>query len=250
MGNTTRRFLMAMLCCVITAAAFGQGVNFTSGSITGHITDSNSGALPGVTVTATNTETGLNRTAVTDSDGLYTFNLLPPGRYRVDAELVGLGKTSAPSVTVLLGNDTKTDLKLAPQLTEVITVSAVAPVIDTQRTGQATSVTNKQIEDLPLLGRDFRSLASLTPGVTVDAFTGAAITANGARPLSTDYNIDGASSNNDFFGQQTGGSRAPFTFSQAAIKEFQVIRTEYDAEYGHGVGAVVNAITKSGTNSI
>ncbi|HEX7420618.1 MAG TPA: hypothetical protein VF505_12075, partial [Thermoanaerobaculia bacterium] len=178
------------------------------------------------------------------------FNLLPPGRYRVDAELVGLGKTSAPSVTVLLGNDTKTDLKLAPQLTEVITVSAVAPVIDTQRTGQATSVTNKQIENLPLLGRDFRSLASLTPGVTVDAFTGAAITANGARPLSTDYNIDGASSNNDFFGQQTGGSRAPFTFSQAAIKEFQVIRTEYDAEYGHGVGAVVNAITKSGTNSI
>src|SRR5439155_4428344 len=107
-----------------------------------------------------------------------------------------------------------------------------------------------QIENLPLLGRDFRSLATLTPGVSVGSFDATAITANGARPLSTDYNIDGASSNNDFFGQQTGGSRPPFTFSQAAIKEFQVIRTQYDAEYGRGVGAVVNAITKSGTNSV
>src|SRR5437660_275196 len=79
---------------------------------------------------------------------------------------------------------------------------------------------------------------------------GSRTTANGARPLSTDFNIDGASSNNDFFGQQTGGTRPPFTFSQAAIKEFQVIRTEYDAEYGRGVGAMVNAITKSGTNDV
>ena len=220
---------MALLCCVITVAAFGQGVNLTSGSITGHITDSTGAALPGVTVTATNAETGLNRNAVTDSTGEYRFNLLPPGRYRVDAELAGLGKASSPAVTVLLGNDTKADLKIAPQVAESITVSAVAPIIDTQRTGMAASVTNQQIENLPLLGRDFRSLAALTPGVSAGSFDTASITANGARPLSTDFNIDGASSNNDFFGQQTGGTRAPFTFSQAAIKEFQVIRTQYDA---------------------
>jgi hypothetical protein len=245
----TRSLFMALFCCVITVAAFGQ-VNITSGSISGHITDSTGAALPGVTVSTTNAETGLNRNTVSDSTGEYRFNLLPPGRYRVDAELAGLGKASSPSVTVLLGNDTRADIKIAPQVAESITVSAVAPIIDTQRTGMAASVTNKQIQSLPLLGRDFRALASLTPGISAGSFDTAAITANGARPLSTDFNIDGASSNNDFFGQQTGGSRAPFTFSQAAIKEFQVIRTQYDAEYGRGVGAVVNAITKSGTNDI
>jgi hypothetical protein len=247
--NRTRILFMTLLCCVIAMAAFSQGVNLTNGSITGHITDTTGAALPGVTVTATNAETGLTRNTVTDNTGEYRFNLLPPGRYRVEADLAGLGKASSPAVTVLLGNDTRADLKIAPQVAESITVSAVAPVIDTQRTGMASSVSNTQIQNLPLLGRDFRSLAALTPGISTASFDGA-ITANGARSLSTDYNIDGASSNNDFFGQQTGGSRPPFTFSQSAIKEFQVIRTQYDAEYGRGVGAVVNAITKSGTNQL
>jgi hypothetical protein len=247
--NRARTLFMALLCCILSVAAFGQGVNITNGSINGHITDSSGAALPGVTVTATNVDTGLNRSTVTDNTGAYQFNLLPPGKYRVDAELAGLGKASLPSVTVLLGNDTRADLKISPQVAESITVSAVSPVIDTTRTGMAASVTNQQITNLPLLGRDFRSLAALTPGISTASFDGS-ITANGARPLSTDYNIDGASSNNDFFGQQTGGSRPPFTFSQAAIKEFQVIRTQYDAEYGRGVGAVVNAITKSGTNEL
>ena len=248
MHSRTRSLFMALLCIVITVAAFGQG-NITNGAINGHITDSSGGALPGVTVSATNAQTGLNRTTVTDGTGEYRFNLLPPGKYRVDAELSGLGKASLPAVVVLLGNDTRADLKISPQVAESITVSAVAPVIDTQRTGMAASVTSQQIQNLPLLGRDFRSLAALTPGISTASFDGS-ITANGARPLATDYNIDGASSNNDFFGQQTGGSRPPFTFSQAAIKEFQVIRTQYDAEYGRGVGAVVNAITKSGTNDL
>jgi hypothetical protein len=249
MNRFTRSLSMALLCCVMTLAAFGQGGNITSGSINGHVTDTTGGALPGVTVTATNTETGLNRTEVTDGKGEFRFNLLPPGRYRVDAELSGMGKASASGVTVLLGNDTRTDLKIAPQVAESITVTGAAPIIDTNRTAVAASVTNKQIENLPLLGRDFRSLASLTPGISTASFDGS-ITADGARSLSTDFNIDGASSDNDFFGQQTGGTRAPFTFSQAAIKEFQVIRSQYDAEYGRGVGAVVNAITKSGTNTM
>src|SRR3954454_3169230 len=250
MHSRIRCLFVAMLCIVMCTAAFAQSDSATSGSINGRVTDSTGGGLPGVTVTATNLDTGLTRNRVTENNGDYTLRLLPPGRYRVDAELAGLGKSASPALTVLLGSSTRADVKLAPSVSETITVTAGAPVIDTQRSGLATSVTNQQIENLPLLGRDFRSLASLTPGVGTDAFTGAAITANGARPLSTDFNIDGASSNNDFFGQQTGGTRPPFTFSQAAIKEFQVIRTQYDAEYGRGVGATVNAITKSGTNDI
>jgi hypothetical protein len=229
-------------------AAFGQTVNYTTGSIAGRVSDDASAGLPGVTVTATNLDTGLTRTAFTDTNGGYDLSLLPPGNYKVLAELKGLGKADVPRTTVLLGATTRTDLKLTMKVSEAVTVTADRPIVDTTHTGMAQSVTNQQIDSLPLLGRDFRSLASLTPGVSAGSFDTNAITANGARPLSTDFNIDGASSNNDFFGQQTGGTRPPFTFSQAAIQEFQVIRTQYDAEYGRGVGASVNAITKSGTN--
>jgi hypothetical protein len=239
----------ALLCTTfVCAAAFGQSVNYTTGSIAGTVRDTNGAGLPGVTVTATKLDTGMTRTTYTDKDGTYMFTLLPPGDYKVVAELPGLGRSEVPRATVLLGTTTRTDINLAPQVAESMTVSGTAPIIDTHSSAMTQVVTNKQIDTLPLLGRDFRSLALLAPGITTGSYDYYAITANGARPLSTDYNIDGASSNNDFFGQQTGGTRPPFTFSQAAIQEFQVIRTEYDAEYGRGVGAVVNAITKSGTN--
>jgi hypothetical protein len=248
MSIRIRPMFAALVCtlCVCLAAS-GQSVNYTTGSIGGKVLDNAGAGLPGVTVTATNLQTGMTRTTFTDKDGLYELSLLPPGDYKVVAELQGLGATNVPRTTVLLGNTTRTDLKLSPQISENVAVTGTAPIIDTERSGLTQSVTSKQIESLPLLGRDFRSLALMAPGISIASF-GGAITANGARSLSTDYNIDGASSNNDFFGQQTGGSNPPFTFSQAAIQEFQVIRTQYDAEYGRGVGAAVNAITKSGTN--
>ena len=245
----SRLFFIALVAMLFAAAVFAQSGNVTTGSINGVVRDNTGAALPGVSVSATNLDNGLSRNATTGNDGGYTFNLLPPGNYRVDAELAGLGKSGVPRVTVLLGSSTKTDIRLSPAVSETITVTAAAPVVDTQKSGLTASVTNQQIQQLPILGRDFRSLAQLTPGITLSAFD-QTLTANGARGLSTDFNIDGASSNNDFFGQQTGGTRPPFTFSQAAIKEFQVIRTEYDAEYGRGVGAVINAITKSGTNDL
>lgn len=242
------RVLLVLVCfSLLPSFAAGQTVNVTTGAINGRITDSSGGVLPGAIVTAVNTATALTRTVAADGEGQYLIALLPPGRYRVDAEMTGLGKASVPDVEVLLGNATRADIKISPQFTQAITVTGTSPTVDTTRSGIAVSVTSNQIEDLPILGRDFRSLAVLTPGI-VDAF-GGRITANGARGIATDYNIDGASSNNDFFGENTGGTRAPFTFSQAAIREFQVVRSQYDAEYGRGVGAQINAITKSGTNA-
>ncbi|HEX7151912.1 MAG TPA: TonB-dependent receptor [Thermoanaerobaculia bacterium] len=238
--------LLAMLC--IASGAFAQSVNVTTGAITGVVTDSSGAALPGVTVTATSPETGLTRNTVTESNGEYTFQLLQPGRYRVEAELAGLGTAARPNVQVLLGNTTRTDIVLNPQVSEQITVTAEAPVVDTEQSGLTATVTEQQIDNLPILGRDFRSLAELTPGV--NAAFGGRFQSNGGRGTTTDFNIDGAESNSDFFGEQRGGTRAPFTFSQAAIREFQVIRSQYAAEYGRGVGATINAITKSGTNDL
>ena len=244
-----RQFICILaLILLFIPASFAQSVNATTGSVGGKVTDNTAAALPGVTVTATNVETGLVRTAVTEGDGAYLLSLLPPGRYRVEAELAGLGKATNGNVVVLLGNNTKTDLSINPQLSQEITVTAAAPVIDVTRSGQTTSVTEKQIENLPILTRDFRALATLTPGVN-EAF-GGRVQSNGGRGITTDFNIDGANANSEFFGEQTGGTRAPFTFSQAAIREFQVIRSQYNAEYGRGVGATMNAITKSGTNDV
>jgi hypothetical protein len=243
-----RSLVVAVIILLCAVSAFAQSGNQTTGSITGKVADSSGGALPGVTVSATNTGTGLSRSAVTDGQGDYAILLLPPGTYRVEAELAGLGKSQKGSVIVLLGNSTKADLSINPQVMEQITVTAAAPVVDTSQTGIANSVTEKQIENLPILSRDFRSLATLTPGVN-ESF-GGRVEANGARGIATDYNIDGANSNSEFFGENTGGTRAPFTFSQAAIKEFQVIRSTYNAEYSRGVGATLNAITKSGSNDM
>src|SRR5580765_5165264 len=107
--------LVLALCCLVPAASLAQAVNVTSGSINGKVTDSTGAVLPGVAVTATSLDTGLKRSTVSEKDGAYTINLLQPGKYRVDAEMSGLGKAAIGSVEVLLGNSTRADLKIAPQ---------------------------------------------------------------------------------------------------------------------------------------
>src|ERR1035437_6785949 len=199
LGALTALTVLAVVCALgVATATYGQSVNYTTGSIAGRVSDDTGAGLPGVTVTATNLNTGQTRTGFTDKYGGYDLSLLPPGNYKVLAELKGLGTSNVPRTTVLLGNTTRTDLKLTMQVSEAVTVTAAPAMIDTSSTGMTQSVTNQQIDSLPLLGRDFRSLASLTPGVSAGSFDVNSITANGARPLSTDYNIDGASSNKDF----------------------------------------------------
>ncbi|HEY0787566.1 MAG TPA: TonB-dependent receptor, partial [Thermoanaerobaculia bacterium] len=242
------RILQAVLCLIFLAGAVFAQTTTTTGEINGVVTDSSGAVLPGVTVTATNVETGLTRTAVTEADGKYTIPLLPPGTYRVRAELAGLGEAQRDGVRVLLGQAANIRFTLNPQVTEEITVTAETPVVDTTQSGSTTAVTQEEISDLPILGRDFKDLVLLTPGVS-NSF-GGRVSLNGARGMSTDYNIDGANANSDFFGEERGGTAAPYVFSQAAIKEFQVIRSSYSVEYARGGGGTMNAITKSGTNQV
>ncbi|HSK77649.1 MAG TPA: TonB-dependent receptor [Thermoanaerobaculia bacterium] len=239
--------LVLLLGLALPGAAFAQ-TSSTSGEISGRITDSAGAALPGVTVTATNVQTGLTRTTYTGDDGSYTLGLLPPGTYDVTAELQGLGTSRKSGVAVLLGRASNVRLTLSPQISEEITVTADAPLVDTTEADLSTSVTEDQIDSLPILGRDFKDLVLLTPG-TGEAF-GGRVSVNGARGIQTDFNVDGAEANSDFFGEERGGTEAPYVFSQAAIREFQVIRSTYSAEYSRGVGGTMNAITKSGTNEI
>jgi outer membrane receptor protein involved in Fe transport len=244
-----RNFLSVLLLIVaVSAAPLLAQTESTTGSINGVVSDNTGVGLPGVTVTATNTETGLTRSVDTESEGLYSVPLLPPGRYRVTAELSGLGNATRDGITVLLGTSTKVDVSIRPTVAEEITVTAESPVVDVTQSASAEAVTQDEIENLPILGRDFKDLVSLTPGVA-NAF-GGRVSLVGARGTAVDYNIDGANANSDFFAEERGGTSAPYVFSQAAIREFQVIRNTYSAEYSRGGGGTMNAITKSGTNDI
>lgn len=243
-----KRIVQAILCLILVATAAFAQTTATTGEVNGTVTDNTGAVLPGVSVTATNTQTGLSRTVYTDASGQYSIPLLPPGTYTVNAELAGLGQSQRDSVRVTLGQATNVRFDINPQLSEEITITAETPVVDTTQSGATEAVSEEQIENLPILGRDFKDLVLLTPGVTTSF--GGRVSLNGARGMSTDFNIDGANANSDFFGEERGGTAAPYVFSQAAIQEFQVIRSSYSSEYSRGGGGTVNAITKSGTNEV
>ena len=205
--------------------------------------------LPGATVTVTNTETGVTRTSVTDSSGRYALLALPPGTYTVRAELPGFAPQVRDNVTLMLGSSV--DLPVTHALAgaqEQVTVSAELPLLDLQRTAVASVVSQQQIESLPISGRNFISFSLITPGVSTDrtpqqgASATSGLTFAGQRARSNNITVDGVD-NND---AAVGAVRA--TFSQEAVREFQVLTNSYSAEFGKASGGVVNIVTKSGTN--
>ena len=239
--------LLLVVCLLSPAALFAQS---SSGSISGTITDDGGGVLPGVTVTATNIATGTNRISVSNSAGHYQIALLPPGTYRVAGELSGFQPARLDRVVVNVGTDVELDLRLRPGVAETVTVTAAAPVVETTRSQVSSVVNEKAIESLPTNGRNFIDFVLTTPGVVRDVRLGD-ISFAGQRGTLNSLVVDGANNDNTFFGQtvgRTGSGRAPYQFSQDAVKEFQVNANAYSAEYGRAGGAVVNVVTKSGTN--
>jgi outer membrane receptor protein involved in Fe transport len=236
-----------VVCLLTPFAAFAQ---ITTGSIGGTVTDESGAALPGVTVTAKNTATGASRNTVSDSSGQYNVPLLQPGTYEVTGELSGFQPTVARNITVNLGSNVEIALRMHVGVSETLTVTAEAPVVETTRTEVTSVVNEKFIQNLPVNGRNFIDFALTTPGVVKDVRQGD-ISFAGQRGTLNSLVIDGANNDNTFFGQalgRTGSGRAPYQFSQDAVKEFVVQSNAYSAEFGRAGGAVINVITKSGTN--
>jgi outer membrane receptor protein involved in Fe transport len=222
------------------------------GAIQGTVSDESGAALPGVAVTVRNTATGVARETLTDSKGLYRAPLLPVGSYEVVATLSGFASTRRPSLTLTIGQSLTVDIILkVASVAEEITVSADAPILETTRTQQSSTVNDRAVANLPVNGRNFIDFVLTTPGVNRDV-RGGDISFAGQRGTLNSLVIDGADNNNTFFGQalgRTGAGRVPYQFSQDAVQEFQVNRSAYSAEYGRAGGAVINVVTKSGTNA-
>ncbi|HXM79286.1 MAG TPA: carboxypeptidase regulatory-like domain-containing protein [Thermoanaerobaculia bacterium] len=242
-----------ILCALalFAAAAIPLSGQSPTGSITGNVVDSNGGGLPGATVTVTNVDTGAAKNTTSGTVGGFTVPLLPVGRYTVGSELSGFSSTKVSNVTVSVGGQEKVILKMdVAGVRATVTVSSEAPLIEATQSQQESVVGQKLIENLPTNGRNFIDFVLTTPGVVRDVRLGD-ISFAGQRGTLNSLIVDGADNNNTFFGQalgRTGSGRAPYQFSQDAVKEFQVNRNAYGAEYGRAGGAVINVVTKSGTN--
>ncbi len=222
------------------------------GSIEGVVRDESGAVLPGATVTIRNPDTAFARVAETDAVGRFRAPLLPVGRYEVTAALEGFAATRQEGLALQIGQTLVLELTLGAAMAEdSIVVTAEAPVIETTRGSQSSTVNARAIESLPVNGRNFIDFVLTTPGVTRDVRLGD-ISFAGQRGTLNSVVVDGADNNNTFFGQtlgRTGSGRAPYQFSQDAVQEFQVNRSAYSAEYGRAGGAVINVVTKSGTNA-
>jgi outer membrane receptor protein involved in Fe transport len=234
----------------VPASVVAQG-QAAGGVIQGTMTDESGAILPGVAVTVRNQDTGVVRETRTDAMGLFRAPLLPVGIYEVTAALPGFATTKRPNLVLNIGSVLSIDLSLkVAAAQEEVTVSAEAPLIETARTQQSSTVNERAVSNLPVNGRNFIDFVLTTPGVTRDTRAGD-ISFAGQRGTLNSVVIDGADNNNTFFGQslgRTGSGRAPYQFSQDAVQEFQVNRNAYAAEYGRAGGAVINVVTKSGTN--
>ena len=239
-----------MLALMLLPAPLVAQARLTGADLRGTVADATGAVLPGATVTVVNVETGLVRTAVTDGDGRYLVPALPPGTYRVSAALDAFATSVREGVVLVLGQLADLDFTLTVATGEAVTVTDVGPLVDARNTAVSTVVGAQQIENLPINGRNFISFSVITPGVTTDRTpqTGAAGTSGlsfgGQRARSNNIMVDGLD-NNDLV---VGAVRA--TFSQEAIREFQVLTNSYSAEFGKAAGGVVNIVTKSGTNDL
>jgi outer membrane receptor protein involved in Fe transport len=256
----TRWFPIARMVMCVMLLLPGMALAQATGQINGMVSDSSGGVLPGVTVEATNVATGAVRSAVTGGDGLYTLPLLQPGVYNVRASLSGFRGAQQDGVRVTVTETSRVVFELeVGQLTETVTVTAQANLVETANATRGIVVDEQQVVDLPLNGRNFTQLGTLIPGVVApptglggqggDATPGGfgnatgGFNVNGMRNQSNNFLLDGATNNDTF---NTGFVLRP---PPDAIQEFKILTHAFGAEYGRNAGSVVNVVTKSGSNT-
>src|SRR5690348_8501997 len=243
----TAMALGCLLACLMAIPVRAQ----STGSIEGTVTDPSGAVVANANLKATNAETGIVFETTSNQAGLYRFPFLPVGTYDLTAQAAGFGTQTRKGVGVTVGAKISLDLPMTVATQQAnVEVTAEVPVVETTRSSVAATVDDRSVANLPTNGRNFMDFVQLTPGVTRDVRTGD-ISFAGQRGTLNSLQIDGADNNNTFFGQttgRTGSGRAPYQFSEDAVQEFQVNSNAYSAELGHAGGAVINVVTKSGTN--
>ncbi|MDT5156942.1 MAG: hypothetical protein QOH51_1299 [Acidobacteriota bacterium] len=243
------RIAFAFLLLTLCASGSLAQTQITTGVIQGTVEDAQGAVVPGANVEVRNVDTNLTRTLATDDSGRFVFLQLPPGPYTLTASKQGFATLKQEQFTLTVGQSANLDLKMKVSgVSETITVSAVQTV-DTASTQTSTTIEERSVANLPVLGRKFEDLLTLTPNVAItQGPDGDEINFAGQRGVFNNISLDGGDYMNGFFGEQAGGQRAAIDIPLDAVKEFQVVATGATAEFGRTAGGVVNVVTKSGTN--
>src|SRR5437868_2360192 len=244
------------VCILLLLATTALAQDASTGAVRGSVVDSTGGRIQRATVVLVNTATGFRYGSTADSDGGFAFDLLPPGEYSARAEAAGMSPRIAPNLRVEVGGATDLEFKLAIAGTkQTVIVSGEQPLVETQPSAVSSLIDERAINELPLNGRRYTDLALLTPGVTQDprgltSGSNGDLAFGGIRGYQSSYLVDGGDNNNASFSQARGRYRAPYQFSNEVVQEVRVSSNTYGAELGRAGGAVVNVVTKSGSNHI
>jgi hypothetical protein len=242
-----RLTLAGLFVFILSALAFAQST--TTGAVGITTTDPQGAVIANATVTVRNTETNKEETAVTDSEGRARVVNLQPGTYAVTVNASGFGAYTQDKVVVEIGRITSLDVPLTVGgQTANVEVTSDAPVINTSQQDFSTNINQTSVNELPINGRRAANFAILTPASAPDGNFGL-ISYRGISGLLNNNTVDGGDNNQALFSEERGRTRIPYSVSQASVREFQVNTSNYSAEYGRAAGAVVNTITKSGTNN-
>jgi hypothetical protein len=259
---------LAVACLIVCTTCFAAFFGFvstsgaqtdTTGALTGTVTDPSGGVVAGATVTITNLGTGDSRSVTTTNDGSYRFSLLEPGNYSVHFEAHGFKTVDVTSITIAVTETPTLNRKLEIGSPNVkVTVEANTSSIQTENATNGAVVTSEEIENLPLVTRNYTQILDLSPGVVSNVANATAmgngtqdVSANGQGGISNSYSMDGAN-----ITQYTSGGAAQLGSMPGiaipnpdTIQEFKVQTSQYDAAYGRNAGANVEVITKGGSNN-
>src|SRR5437899_3253620 len=253
-GEKMRKLLCSffVLTLALGLASFGWGQSqITAGTVQGDVLDERGGSVAGTTVEAKNLATNFVQTDTTNADGHFAFLSLAPGRYTLTISKSGFATIVQENVNLTVGQTITLPVTMkVSSVAQQIVVTDV-PVIETTKTESSSTLSELTVSATPVLGRKFEDLLTLTPGVAItQGPDGDEINFNGQRGVFNNISLDGGDYNNGFFGEQLGGQRAAIDITLDAVKEFQVVASGANAEFGRTAGGVVNVVTKSGTNAV
>lgn len=243
---------LGLLFLMVTLGAFLPVLAQTatsSGSVAGRVTDKTGALLPGATVTLTNIQTGLARSAPSNQSGLYNFALVRPGTYIISATKSGFAKSNSVPTPVQIGQTVTVNFSMQPgSQSQTVEVTGVAPILNTSQTGVAGNISPTQVQNLPLNGNDYGSLAVLVPGVkpvrpydpTKERV--ATFSVDGGTGRNVNVTVDGVENKDN----SVGGPVMQLPLN--AIQEFKVSPSRFSAANGRSEGAAINVVEKEGTN--
>src|SRR5882762_5807238 len=258
MSRSAVRARVCLMLLLLLSAAAPVAAQFDTATVVGTVKDASGATVPDAKVTLTNTETGVSVVRTTTTDGTYEFATVRPGLYVVTAEKSGFALALVDNVQVQVAARLRVDMQMAVgQLTEKIQVTATSPLIETDTSQRTQVITSTQIQELPLNGREYSSLALLTTGVRQSALNRStngtpregAFNANGLRSTFNNFMIDGVD-NNAYGTSNQGFSNQVMQPPPDAVSEFRVVTNNQSAEYGRAAGATVNVAYRSGTNQL